>query len=82
MLIKICTVNVQDKMGAEKYLGESYYHRIKCSIANSLTALMWRRPLNNAALATPTHRELENVSNGTSTQVVAWAINNWRVKII
>ena len=27
-------------MGAMKYLRESCYHRIKCSIANSLTALM------------------------------------------
>ena len=30
---------------------------------------MWRRPLNNATLATTTHRELGNVANGTSTQV-------------
>ena len=26
--------------GAEKYLGESYYHHIKCSVANFLAALM------------------------------------------
>ena len=25
---------------AEKYLGESCYHRIKCSVTNTLTALM------------------------------------------
>ena len=28
------------QMGAEKYLRESCYHRIKCSAANSLAALM------------------------------------------
>ena len=26
--------------GTMKYLKESYYHRIKCSVTNSLTALM------------------------------------------
>ena len=26
----------------EKYLGESYYHHIECSVTNSLGALMWR----------------------------------------
>ena len=28
------------QMRAMKYLGESYYHRIECSVANSLIALM------------------------------------------
>ena len=31
----------------QKYLGESYYHRIKCTAAAFLAALMWRRPLNS-----------------------------------
>ena len=43
---------------------------------------MWRRPLNSVTLATATHRELERVSNGTSTQVELRMINKWRVKII
>ena len=75
-------MNVQDKMGAKKYLNESYYHRIKCSATNFLAALMWRRSLNNVALATITHRGPEKVSDGTSIQVVAWMINKWRAKII
>ena len=33
---------------------------------------MWKRPLNSVALATPTHRGTERVSDGTNTQVVAW----------
>ena len=28
------------KMGTKKYQRESYYYRIKCSVANSLAALM------------------------------------------
>ena len=43
---------------------------------------MWRRPLNSAALAIPTHKGPERVSNATSTQVVDWMINKWRAKII
>ena len=56
-----------ERMEARKYLRKNCCHRIKCSATNFLTAFMWRRPLNNVALATPTHRGLENVSNGTST---------------
>ena len=59
------------RMEARKYLRKGCCHRIKCSIANFLAALMWRRLLNSAVLATPTHRGPEGVSNGTSTQVVA-----------
>ena len=29
LLIRICTVNIQDKMGAEKYQRKNYYHRIE-----------------------------------------------------
>jgi len=55
---------------------------IKYSAANFLAALMWRKPLNSAVLTVPTHRGPERVSNGTSTQVVAWMINKWRAKIV
>ena len=69
-------------MRARKYLRESYCHRIECSAANFLAAFIWRRPLNNAALAIPTHKGPERVSDATSTQIVAWMINKWRAKII
>ena len=58
-------------MEAQKCLGKGCCHRIKCSVANFLATLTWRRPLNNAALAIPTHRGPKGVSNMTSTQVVA-----------
>ena len=69
-------------MGAQRFLRESCCHRIECSAANFLAAFMWRRPLNSAALVTPTHRGPVRVSNATSTQVVVRMINKWRVKII
>ena len=59
------------KMRARKYLKKGYCHCIKCSAANFLAVLMWRRPLNSAALTIPIHKEPEGVSDGTSTQVVA-----------
>ena len=67
---------------ARKYLVKNCCHRIECSVANFLIAFMWRRPLNNTVLAIPTHRGPERVFDGTSTQVVDWMINKWRVKII
>ena len=67
LLIRICTVNVQDEGGVEKYIRKNCYHDIECSVANSLAAFMWRRPLNNAVLVAPTHREPIRVSDGTST---------------
>ena len=67
--------------GAKKYLEEICYHRIKCSAANSLTAFMWRRPLNNVALVALTHKEPKGVSDGISTKVVAWMINKCRTKM-
>ena len=75
-------MNVRDRMGAEKYLKKSCYHRIECSVANSLAAFMWRRPLNSVALAITTHRRPRRVSDGTSTQVVAQITNKCRIKIV
>ena len=74
--------NVWDKIGAKKYLRKSRYHCIECSAANSLTAFMLRRPLNSAALVIPTHRRPVKVSDGTSTQVMAWMIDKWKAKTV
>ena len=68
-------MNVWDKMGVEKYLTKSCYHRIECFATNSLATFMWRRPLNSDALVALTHRALVRVSDGTNTQVVAYMIN-------
>jgi len=43
---------------------------------------MWRRPLNSAALAVATHRELKGVSDGMGTQVGIQVINKCKVQMI
>ena len=82
LLIRICTVNVQDEGRVEKYIRKSCCHHIEYSAANSLAAFMWRRLLNNTALVTLTHKEPIRVSDRTSTQMVTWTIDKWRAKII
>ena len=47
---------------------------------NASHQLSWLH-LNSAALAVATHKRFGKVSDGTSTQVVDWAINKWRAKI-
>ena len=69
-------------MEVQKYLREGCYHHIKYFAANFLATLIWRRPLNITTLVAPTHRGLVRVSDGTSTQVVAWTTDKWRAKII
>ena len=66
----------------QKYLRKDCHYHIKYTAATFLAAFMWRIPLNSVTLATATHRELERVSNGTSTQVEFRMINKWRIKII
>ena len=67
-------------MRTQKYLRESCYHRIECTAATFLAAFMLRRPLNNAALTTTTHRKQKKVSDGIDTQVKAQMINKCRLR--
>ena len=55
------------RMEARKYLRKSCCYRIECPAANFLTAFIWKRPLNNATLATTTYKRPEKMSDGTST---------------
>ena len=75
-------MKVRGKVGVEKYLRKNCYHCIEYFTTNSLAAFMWRRLLNSVTLVTPTHREPMRVSDGTSTQVVAWTIDKWMANII
>ena len=52
-----------------KYLSKGCHHHIECTAATLMATLMWRRPLNSATLATATHKELREVSDGISAQV-------------
>ena len=66
---------------AQKYLGESCCHHIKCMTATFLATFMWRRSLNSVTLATTTHRKPEKMSDGIGTQVEAQMINKCRIKM-
>ena len=70
------------RMGTQKYLRESCYHRIECTIPTFLTTFMWRRSLNNIALVTTTHRRPKRVSDGTDTRVGAQMTNKCRIKMV
>ena len=59
-----------------KYLKKGCCNRITYSAANFLTTLIWRRSLNSAVLATPTHRGPEGMFDGTNTQVVTYIIKS------
>ena len=59
------------RKGTQKYLKKNCYHRIKCTAATFLAALIWRKPLNSTVLAITTHRKLKRVSDETDTQVRA-----------
>ena len=48
----------------------------------SPAALIKRRPLNSATLATATHKELRRVSDGTGAQVGVWMINKCKDQMI
>ena len=43
---------------------------------------MWRRHLNSETLVTTTHKELEDVADGTDTQVKSQMNDKCRVKMI
>ena len=49
--------------------------------ADDLTALMRKGLLNSITLVAATHRKLEKMADGTSTQVATCMINKWRTKI-
>ena len=68
-------------IGTWKYLKESCYHSIECTVATFLAVFMLRRPLNSATLATTTYRKLKKMSDGTGTQVRAQMINKYKVKM-
>ena len=75
-------MDLKERGESPKDLRKSCCHRIKCTITTFLTAFMWRRHLNSDTLVITTHRELEEVFDGTDTQVKSQMNNKCRVKII
>ena len=68
-------------MRTQKYIRENYYHHIECTAATFQATFMLKKPLNNAVLATTTHKKLERVSDRTNTQVRLQMINKCRIKM-
>ena len=66
---RMCPMDLKEREDSPKYLRKSCYHRIKCTITTFLAVFMWRRHLNSETLVITIHRELEEVSDGTDTQV-------------
>ena len=81
-MIGTCLMNIWEGRKSKIYLRKSWYHRIKCTAATFLAAFMGRRPQNNVALATTTHRKLKKLFDGTSIQVRAQTINKCTIKMI
>ena len=48
---------------------------------NVLAALMGKGPLNSVVSVTATNRRWGKVADGTSTRVVTYLINKWKVRI-
>ena len=78
---KISTVRKHTEAWRQSNSRKGCCLHIKCSTTNTLVTFMWRRPLNNAVLTTTTHKRLERVSDGTSTQVVTQITNKCRIKM-
>ena len=75
-------MNLKERGKSPKDLRKSCYHRIKCTVITFLATFMWRRHLNSETLVITTHREPEEMSDGTDTQVKSQMNDKYRVKMI
>ena len=75
-------MNLKERWESPKDLRKSYCHRIKCTVTTFLATFMWRRHLNSETLVITTHKEPEEVSDGTDTQVKSQMNDKCRVKMI
>ena len=65
-----------------KDLRKSCCHRIKYTVTTFLVVFMWSRHMNSETLIITTHRGLDEVFDGTDTQVESQMNNKCRVKMI
>ena len=65
---RTCPMDLKGRWESLKDLRKSCYRRrIKCTIITFLTAFMWKRHMNSETLVTTTHKEPEDVTDGTDT---------------
>ena len=79
---RTCPMDLKERWESPKDLRKSYCHRIKCTVTTFLAAFMWKRHLNSETLVITTHKEPEEVSDGTDTQVKSQMNDKCRVKMI
>ena len=77
-----CPMDLKGRWESPKDLRKSYCHRIKYTVTTFLAVFMWRRHLNSDTLVITTHKELEEVVDGTYTQVKSQMNNKCSVKMI
>ena len=75
-------MDLKGRWESPKDLRKSCCHRIKCTVTIFLAAFMWRRHLNNEALAITTHKKPEEVFDGIGTQMKSQMVDKCRVKMI
>ena len=79
---RTCPMDLKERWESPKDLRKSYCHRIKFTVTTFLAAFMWKRHLNSETLVITTHKEPEEVSDGTDTQVKSQMNDKCRVKMI
>ena len=79
---RTCPMDLKGRWESLKDLRKSCCGCIKCTVIAFLTAFIWRRYLNSETLVTTTHKEPEDVVDGTDTQVRSQMNDKCRVKMI
>ena len=80
--MRMYPMNLKERWESPKYLKKNCCCRIKCTITTFLAAFIWKRHLNSETLVTTTHKEPEDVADGTNTQVKSQMNDKCRVKMI
>ena len=62
-------MDLKERRKNPKDLRKSCCHHIKCTVTTFITTFIWRRYMNSETLVITTHREPEEVSDGTDIQM-------------
>ena len=79
---RTCPTDLKGMWESPKDLRRSCCRRIKCTVTTFLVAFMSRRHLNSETFVTTTHKEPEDVADGTDTQVKSQMNDKCKVKMI
>ena len=64
---RTCPMDLKGRWEGPKDLRKSCCHRNKCTITTFLSTFMWKKHLKSETLVTTTHKEPEDVADGTDT---------------